>query len=249
MSRQLQFLTYNIHKGFTANNKKFVLREIKEAILTLNLDLVCLQEVIGHHDQHAHLIPEWDSTSQYEYLAYPHFAHFAYGKNASYRKGNHGNAILSRFPILFSENEDVSLTKIERRGLLHTVIEIPKVVPPLHVFSLHLGLFENDRSIQIRRLSERISREVPPDAPLIIAGDFNDWRENITPVLEQTLNLKEAHLGTEQRHAKTFPAFFPLLALDRIYYRNMNCLSVNPLSTRSWKNLSDHLPLHGVFEI
>ena len=53
--------------------------------------------------------------------------------------------------------------------------------PALHCINVHLGLFERGRQWQIRALCERIRATVPEDAPLIIAGDFNDWRQQGRP--------------------------------------------------------------------
>ena len=248
----IRLLTYNIHKGFTIGPQRYVLNQIKHSIKSLtDIDFVCLQEVVGEHLHHVqHLSPHWTtSTAQFEYLAHELFPYFAYGKNAIYPEGNHGNAILSRLPILSFENEDVSLTKIERRGLLHAIIPIPNHEHPLHLFCIHLGLFEKDRRTQVDRLAQRIGRSVPAQAPMIIAGDFNDWRENLSLILATDLGLKEAYFEEKKKHAKTFPSFFPLFSLDRIYYRNMRCLSAEPLFQGDWTKLSDHLPLQGIFEL
>ena len=47
---------------------------------------------------------------------------------------------------------------------------------PLHCVCVHLGLRSRERSRQLEKLRQRIERLVPPQAPLIVAGDFNDWR-------------------------------------------------------------------------
>ncbi len=248
-SMTIRLLTYNMHKGFTLGAQKFVLSKMKNSIKNLDLDFVCLQEVVGSHLKHQRLNPEWSNTAQFEYLAHEMFPHYAYGKNAIYRQGDHGNAILSRHPIQSFHNEDVSLTKIERRGLLHAIVPLPEKPHPLHLFCIHLGLFENDRLTQVDRLARRIGREVHPEAPMIIAGDFNDWRENLSRVLQADLGLKEAFFDEKKQHALTFPSFFPLFPLDRIYYRNMRCLASQTLTQGEWSKLSDHLPLEGVFEI
>ena len=119
--KTIRLLTFNIHKGFTAGKRNFVLKPLKRSLEKMDLDFACLQEVVGHHVQHENLNPDWNNSSQFEYLAHGQFPHYVYGKNAIYRAGNHGNAILSRHPISAWENEDVSLTKIERRGLLHAI--------------------------------------------------------------------------------------------------------------------------------
>lgn len=245
---KLRVLTYNIHKGFSTSNSKFVLKQIKASITEAHADLVCLQEVVGDHTAHAEKWEDWPDTSQFEYLADETWSHFAYGKNAVYTEGHHGNAILSKFPILSWENQDVSFNQIERRGLLHTVIELPHAFP-LHAFSLHLGLFEKDRTNQLNQLCDRILALVPDGAPLIIAGDFNDWRMNASDLLVYRLGLKEAFLETKGKHARSFPSIWPALSLDRIYYRGLQCEAVKVLKGGIWNQLSDHLPLMAEFEI
>ena len=43
--------------------------------------------------------------------------------------------------------------------------------------------------------------------------------------------------------AKTFPARFPLLPLDRIYVRNAGVHEPVVLPRKPWSHLSDHAPL------
>lgn len=246
--KPIRILTYNIHKGFTTGNLNFVLKNIKSSIRETNADIVFLQEVVGTHHVHSKKVKDWPTAPQFEFLADEVWPHFAYGKNAVYSSGHHGNAILSKFPITFWENEDVSFSKFERRGLLHAVIPHPKTAEPLHVFCLHLGLFENDRKAQILKLSKRIDSIVPKNAPIIIAGDFNDWRQNSSDILIPEMGMKEAFLELEGQYVKTYPSWFPMLSLDRIYYRNLECTSVQVLKDGIWNKLSDHLPLVGAFK-
>ncbi len=246
--KNLRVLSYNIHKGFSSGNLNFILKDIKDSIEAVHADLVLLQEVLGHHEKHAATFEDWPTVSQFEFLADRIWPHFAYGKNAIYTEGHHGNAILSKFPISFWENQDVSYSSIERRGLLHAVVDL---VPShsLHVFCVHLGLFERDRVEQVISLCHRIKLMVPPEAPLLIGGDFNDWRERMTPILEETLGVKEAFLSTHDKHASTFPSFGPFLKLDRLYYRGIECVSAELMKGKTWKSLSDHLPILAEFNL
>lgn len=249
MGITLRVVTYNIHKGFGTTNLDFVLAKIKRSIHEVEADLVLLQEVLGHHDVHGPKIENWPTTSQFEYLADQVWPHFAYGKNAVYSKGHHGNAILSKFPMRFWENQDISVNALERRGLLHSVIEIPEYSTPVHVICLHLSLFSGDRGLQIQKLCERVTAVVPPEAALIVGGDFNDWRESLTPLLESQLNLKEAFIQHRGEHAVTFPAWFPFLRLDRLYFRGLECRSAGLAKGQVWKELSDHLPIVADFYV
>lgn len=243
----ITILSYNIHKGFTTGNRKFILEDIKKSIQNTEADLVCLQEVIGSHTKHFQKIKNWPSASQFEYLADQTWQHFVYGKNAIYPKGDHGNALLSKYPVIEWSNQNIS-TKYERRGLLHVVLNIDDI-NKLHVFCIHLGLFEKDRKNQLAIIIETINSTVPSDAPLLVAGDFNDWHNYATGLLHLKLNMQEAFISMYGKVAITFPAKLPILRLDRIYYRNLKCISAKLLKDKIWKKLSDHLPLIAKFEI
>src|SRR5687767_3184071 len=118
MANEFRVLSYNIHKGFSMD-RRLVLSAIKEAIQSTKAEIVFLQEVIGEHSKHAKRVSDWPEDSHFEFLADSIWEHFAYGKNAVYTEGHHGNAILSRRPITFWENIDISNNRLERRGLLH----------------------------------------------------------------------------------------------------------------------------------
>jgi endonuclease/exonuclease/phosphatase family metal-dependent hydrolase len=244
---RFKILTYNIHKGFNTANTAYMLKQIKKSVRASDADLVFLQEVIGHHDQHRKHMDDWPTGAQFEYLSDEVWPHFAYGKNAFYTEGHHGNAILSKYPISHFENEDVSFSRIERRGILHAVI--PHGDQELHAFCIHLGLFEKDRKKQVQRLCSRIARHVPHQSPLIIAGDFNDWNRSAGKIIETELTMKESFFEIHGKHALTFPSFLPVLPLDRIYYRNLKCLSADRMRGPLWNQQSDHLPLIAEFEI
>lgn len=237
---RLHILTYNIHKGFS-QSRKFVLGAIKKAMQTTQADLVFLQEVYGEHKGHSRRVKEWPTTTQLEYLADSVWPHFAYGKNAIYSDGHHGNAILSRHPISKWENIDISNNRFERRGLLHATLEpITASAPPIHAVCVHLDLFEQGRSNQIRRIIKRIQEHVPEESPLILAGDFNDWRERATQILEHELHVSEVYQSLHGRHATSFPAWFPFLKLDRIYVRGFRSLQARCFTEEPWSALSDH---------
>jgi endonuclease/exonuclease/phosphatase family metal-dependent hydrolase len=87
--------------------------------------MVFLQEVQGLHERPRRAPRDWPEQPQHEFLAEGVWPHTAYGGNAIYDHGHHGNAILSRFPILASHNQDISEHRFERRGLLHTEIAVP----------------------------------------------------------------------------------------------------------------------------
>ncbi|AKJ28198.1 hypothetical protein AAW51_1507 [Caldimonas brevitalea] len=239
----VRVLTVNTHKGFNALNRRFILHELREAVRHVSADVVFLQEVLGTHEVHSAKVQNWPEAPHYEFLADEMWSDFAYGRNAVYPEGHHGNAVLSKFPILRHENCDVSVEGPEKRGLLHCVLDAPAVGQELHVVCVHLGLREAHRREQLRLLCQRIDRFVPPEAPLVIAGDFNDWRLQAHAQLHGCAGLREVFVEAQGQAARTFPARWPLLRLDRIYVRNAKLARPIPLPPHPWRHLSDHAPL------
>jgi len=249
----MRLLTYNIHKGFSVGNRRFTLETIRHALHQIDAEIVFLQEVRGHSDRHP--LPsdecsdrESRGTAQFEYLADQLWPHHAYGKNAIYRSGHHGNAILSSHPFSEWENINVSNRRYASRSLLHGVIE-PAPGIPLHLICVHLGLFEGERRSQLQRLVERIRSHVPDHEALIIAGDFNDWRKQANEYLCGELGLVDVYAEQHGRPAHTYPVWRPLLAVDRIYARGITEIDCHRLHGKPWTGLSDHLPLTAEFNL
>ena len=235
---RLRVLTYNMHKGFCFYSRQYVLQELREAIRSINADVVFLQEVMGVHP--ARLKVDLPLDSQFEYLADDIWSHFAYGKNAVYSEGHHGNAILSKHPIVSYENINVSTNPLEKRGLLHARIELPGSDLNLHMVCLHLDLLERGRKQQMQSLIDHVRREVPENSSLIVAGDFNDWARKFTDPLGEELSVVESGVAFTGQHAPTFPSWRPFLALDRIYVRRYRVHDYRVLYGLPWRRMSDH---------
>jgi endonuclease/exonuclease/phosphatase family metal-dependent hydrolase len=238
----LKILSYNIHKGFSPSNRKFILEEIRHAIRRVHADVVLLQEVHGQRlpPFGAAPDPDWPAGPHFEFLAEELWPHFAYGKNAITSVGHHGNAILSKYPFLSWENIDISTNRLEHRGLLHGTLLHPASARPVHVICVHLGLLESGRRLQLGRICDRIESHVPAGDPLVIGGDFNDWRLRADTVFGDRLELIEAHSALHGGPARTFPSWLPAFRLDRIYCRNCRPTQARCLSGSPWNDLSDH---------
>lgn len=246
--RTLQVVTYNIHKGFSHFQRHMSVHDLRERLRGLSADVVFLQEVLGDHARHATQHTNWPSAPQYEFLADALWKDFAYGKNAAYDAGHHGNAILSKFPIVKWDNEDVSMSRMERRGLLHCEIEVPRWDRRLHCVNVHLGLFGRWRKKQLDMLRHRIERLVPREDPLVIAGDFNDWGRSASRQLAHSLNVSEVFENAYGRPARSFPSMLPMLHLDRIYMRGFKVRLAHAHRDRRWSRISDHVALSAVLE-
>ena len=245
MKPALRVATYNIHKGFSFFKDRVVIHEVRDRLRAIGADLVFLQEVLGTHTRHALRHRDWPQEPQYEFLADQVWPDFAYGRNAVYGAGHHGNAILSHFPISRWDNEDVSAHRFERRGLLHCEIAVPGWREPVHCICVHLGLAARGRSRQLEWMRQRIERLVPQNAPLIVAGDFNDWhwRYKATHEFAHPLNMHEVFELTSGVPARSFPALLPVFRLDRIYTRGFRVRHARVHHGAAWARMSDHAAL------
>ncbi|MBX3710032.1 MAG: endonuclease/exonuclease/phosphatase family protein [Gammaproteobacteria bacterium] len=230
----IRILSFNIHKGVGWINRKSTLDQIHVQIQALHPDIILLQEICGY---------------QFDLFANGRWPHFTYGKNAIYPKGHHGNAILSKFPILFTENIDLSTNHYEHRGLLHAVIYLAEKNAFMHLLCVHLGLFKSDRKKQLEKIAHFIIENIPDHEPLILGGDFNDWSGIATDPLVNKLSLQEAFLSSAGSYAKTFPAWAPVLKLDRIYHRGFDTYQAYRIIHKPWKILSDHIALEAFLKL
>lgn len=240
---KLKILSYNIHKGYDWKMQNYFLHDMKELIKSSEADIVFLQEVVGKNTIYK---KKGLIDSQFEYLADSVWPHYSYAKNSLYDHGHHGNLILSRYPIESWENINLTTNFLEKRGLLICKIQLPSFKKQnIYVACVHLDLFHSGRKTQYEIIKNKmLSLNFSEKLPLIIAGDFNDWNKKSTPIFETELNMQEVHKVTHGYFAKTFPAGFPLLSLDRIYVKNFTILNSGILKRATHQNhFSDHLPI------
>jgi endonuclease/exonuclease/phosphatase family metal-dependent hydrolase len=236
----LRVVTLNIHKGLSHFNRRMVIHELRDGLRGLDPDLVFLQEVQGLNQRFTLRFNTHPVEPQYEFLAGDKWKHI-YGCNAVYDHGHHGNAILSRYPFVSFENYDVSDHRFERRGLLHSVVAVPGWRRNLHCVCVHLSLHEGGRNRQLEAISGRLEELASRDVPMIIAGDFNDWRHRATTILERRLGMTEVSVSHHGRALATFPSILPMLRLDRIYVRGFKVAAAQVHKGKPWSMLSDHL--------
>jgi endonuclease/exonuclease/phosphatase family metal-dependent hydrolase len=239
----LNVVTFNMHKGMSPLNRHVRLEDIAHALGGLAPDLVFLQEVQGRNLQRAQRHAEWSPLPQHHFLAHRLHLRSAYGLNSAYDYGHHGNAVLSRFRIDSWCNLDISVNPYESRGLLHCVVQPDGWPAPVAALCAHLNLLGHDRRKQYQTVLRYIRRNIPQDMPLILAGDFNDWRGQASRCLEEEAGLCEVFQSLFGSHARSFPARMAVLALDRIYVRGLHPVRARVADQLPWPHLSDHLPL------
>ncbi len=242
----LRVATYNIHKGVrgVGPRKRLEIHNLGLGIEALDADLVFLQEVRSFHHREARRFERtsfgWPREGQAEFLAPEGYA-VAYRTNAVTRHGEHGNALLSRWPLGDVGHHDVSDHRFEQRGLLHVPVSWNGLL--VHAIVAHLGLMHASRVRQVERLAAFVEAHVPAGEAMVVAGDFNDWGEKLDAPMRDC-GLERAESGGR---LNTFPSRVPVFSLDRIYTRGLRCVSSTVPRGAAWARMSDHLPLVAEF--
>jgi endonuclease/exonuclease/phosphatase family metal-dependent hydrolase len=125
--------------------------------------------------------------------------------------------------------------------LLHVPVSVAGQT--VHAVVVHFGLVHSSRMRQVQRLTHYIRSEIAPDAPLIVAGDFNDWGERLDGPMREGGLTRAAVPGRRRSEVVTFPSVAPVFALDRFYLRGLSCRTMLVPRGLAWTRMSDHLPL------
>lgn len=238
----VRIATWNIHKGVNGLHPKrrLEIHNIGLAVDQFDADIICLQEVRKQNRSEAMRFERWPVQAQADFLAPLGYTPI-YQTNAITQHGEHGNALLTRWPVVTHQHEDMSDHRFEQRGLLH--VELLIHGKPMHVVVLHLGLIKASRRRQIEQLMRFIEREIPADAPLVVAGDFNDWGARCAATLNShQLHAFKANPLTAKR-LRTYPARLPLVQFDYVYARHLTPTHAHAPHGTQWARMSDHLPL------
>ena len=235
----LRLVSWNVHKCTGGLDRRYDPMRIVDVLQAAAPDVVLLQEVAqnGRWYQHHRQVDLLGDA-----LALPHRSYFVNVRFGP-RRGEYGNAILSRVPITSSENLDVTLAGRKCRSVQHAELRLPTAQGgsrTLHVFNLHLGLGEAERREQLRRfLASKQLLGIQARTPTLIAGDFND----VWGTLGKRILVPAGFQGP-RRPLRTFPAWAPLRALDSLYVRgDLEVVELTRPRSRSARTASDHLPL------
>lgn len=233
----LRIATYNIHKGVQGLGplSRLEIGNLGLAIEQLDADIICLQEVRKNNLRGQARFAHWPSVPQADYLA-PEGYEAVYHTNAITRHGEHGNALLTRWSVLHSQQRDISDHRLEQRGILHAGVDVAGRT--VHVLVVHLGLIHISRLRQVALIREFVRTEVPEHEAVVVAGDFNDWGD------QTGLLLRESGFAEyDGARAFTYPSRLPMVQLDRIFVRGLMPKSIFVPRGRVWWRMSDHLPL------
>jgi endonuclease/exonuclease/phosphatase family metal-dependent hydrolase len=233
VSAFLRVITYNIRKGKGSDGRSAIeMSALGAALAPHEADVVLCQEVF-----HSSRDGAWQSSHLAEAMGLESY----YGANKFRAIGHHGNTTLTRLKVERFVNHDISTNRIERRGALYVRLDVGG--KPLHVWNVHLGLNGWQRLTQMKRIAATLAEQTKPGEAVLLAGDFNDWRRELDPVIVDQLGFCNAFAKNGPEMGRTWHARRPVFALDRIYVRDAQIELAQRLDGEPWSGLSDHLPL------
>ena len=239
----LRIATYNIHKGVQGlgPSRRLEIHNLGHAVEQLDADIVCLQEVRKLHRREERYFTRWPELPQAEFLC-PEGYYAVYQTNAKTKHGEHGNALLSRWPVVTQGHEDMSDHRFEQRGLLHVELLVKRRM--VHVVVLHLGLIAGSRVRQVEQMMRFIEREIPRTAPVVVGGGFNHRGPKLGPGVNG-----HGFQDFIAERGLTYPSRLPITQLDFVYARGLKPVGMEIPRGRIWWRMSDHLPLIAEFRI
>ena len=230
----IRLLSYNIHKGIGGRDRRYDLSRVLDVIDSEQPDIICLQEVTWrarrtlYHDQPELIARRFDPRG------------FHFQLNVRYRnRGGYGNLLLSRWSFVESHPICLRLGQRKPRGAQLAVVAVPG--GRLHIAHGHLGLRERERHWQVDRLLRHERFLAAAELPTLVVGDFNDWRDTLADGIFARHTFQ--HATGPSRRFRSFPAFMPLLSLDKAFHRGLDVHHVRLVRTPLARQASDHLPL------
>ena len=223
---RLRLASYNVHRCVGSDGAHHPDR-VAEVLREIDADIVGLQEVDSGFE------PRF-GVDQLDRLATRMGMEAIEGPTLLGANGNYGNALLTRLPVRSVRRLDLSFRRRERRGALDVDVTTP--AGTVRTVVTHFGLHRRERAVQAVRLARHLVAE--PRPVTVLLGDFNEWRP-----LAGALRSLEDLLGRAPR-LRSFPARWPLLALDRIWVSPAAALeSIHTHPSALACVASDHLPV------
>src|SRR5262245_47870126 len=237
-TRRFRIVTYNVHKCVGVDRRLNPTRIVK-ALKEIDADIVALQEVLCIHERSS-------EEDQAHFIARALGFNYFMGHTRELRGGIYGNLVLSRFPLLASENHDISVSGREERGCLRVDIDLGRE-SRLRVYNVHLGTSFIERQSQARKLiSESILSEANMPGPRVMLGDFNEWtRGLVTRLLNE--HFRTGDIRLHLKRSRSYPGLLPIMHLDHIYFdETLELENAKLHRSRTTLLASEHLP---IFEI
>ena len=224
----LTAVSYNIHQCVGTDGKRDPHR-IATVIQETKADIIGLQEVdfnsLGAKKSH-----------QLDYLAEATGMRAVAGPTIRSADIEFGNALLTSREITHVRLHDLTVVRRQPRGVIEAEIVCEGKI--IRVLVTHFGLALNERRRQAQSLLKILRQQKASYALTLVIGDINEWRPR-----GFALYRLNSHLG-KSPSPRTFPSFFPVFALDRIWVKpRAALLQIKTASNSVARTASDHLPV------
>ncbi|HTO08325.1 MAG TPA: endonuclease/exonuclease/phosphatase family protein [Myxococcota bacterium] len=221
----LEVATYNVHRFSGPGGGNRWKPELASAVIgELATDVIALQEVLRPFEEPDPLPSIANALGLY----------LAFVSTRVHRRGELGNAILSRWPLTSVFALDLSFSRLEQRSAI--AAQFARDASHVSIVATHLALVDRTRQKQVHELLEHPQLQ----GPTVLLGDMNAWRRcPATRRLEDELT----QLHHNDAWPATFPAARPVLALDRVYARGARVARVRTHASEAARRASDHLPV------
>ena len=229
----LTVASYNVH-GCVGIDRREDPPRIARVLRELDADIIALQEL----DNYQH-----DGTwcRHIDYMSQQLSMESVAGPTLWRDRGEYGIAILTRLPVRASQRHEISVRLREPRCVLEC--ELVHGDRSLRVVATHLGLRVQERHRQVQLLANLLA-QAEPVMPTVLLGDFNEWLRRSRPI--RRIERVMGHAPS----VRSFPARWPVLALDRIWVRPVSHLrSLQAVSTIDSRIASDHLPIRAILDL
>ena len=230
----MRILSWNIHKGIGGRDRRYRIDRVISVIQAESPDVICLQEVDSG-------VPRSQLHDQPKLLADAlGYQHRLYQRNVDVRDGGYGNLVLSRHPLPWQHQMSLRLKWRKPRGAQICVVEGP--AGPLLLVNWHLGLAEAERRGQVATLLASEAFATHAALPTLIAGDFNDWRDQLHGACFHGAGF--TYVTEPATDFRSFPAYMPLGSLDKAFVRGgVRVTAARVIKSTLTRDASDHLPL------
>ncbi|MEM0963794.1 MAG: endonuclease/exonuclease/phosphatase family protein [Bacteroidota bacterium] len=223
--------SYNVHRWTgVRGGRAYAPEKVQRVLGELNADVLALQEVLRPFERPDPLAA----------IAHDLGFHLAFVVTRHHKRGELGNAVLSRWPLSGAVVIDLTFGRLERRAAL--AVQISSATRRLQVAATHLALVDRTRK---RQVSALLDHPQLGGGPVVLMGDMNAWRR--TQASRQLDDHFERHHN--QNWPPSYPSVRPVLALDRLYAKGARVVQLATHASDSARRASDHLPIVATLEL
>ena len=226
LGRRLEVASYNVHRwAGVRGGRAFDPSRAFAVIEEVGADVLALQEVLR----------PTDGPDPLRQIAGRLGYHLAFVVTRLHRRGELGNAVLSRWPLAGALAIDLSFGRLERRAAL--AVTVSGGDRRVQIAATHLALVDRTRERQVRAL---LDHPQLASGPAVLVGDMNAWRPTrASRALDDHFRVRHHN----EDWPASYPSVRPVLALDRLYARGVEIEDLSAHATEAARRGSDHLPI------